>query len=143
MVDCSQARGQSQEGNTQQSKQDNLRTLWTQHLFISDTPSSASRLERLHGPGWFVYRHLFCFSCCVTADLVIGVWGAPAWRFEVRLLGQAEAHFGPLWWESMGGSFLNACGQTASEETIFSGAGTSLKCTAITNFHLGVTPVKN
>eukprot|EP00983_Pelagomonas_calceolata_P085233 1156510-Pelagomonas_calceolata.AAC.12 len=43
-----------------------------------------------------------------------GVWGAPTWRFDARILGRIGDHFGSLWWESMGGSFLNARGRTAS-----------------------------
>eukprot|EP00983_Pelagomonas_calceolata_P000958 33653-Pelagomonas_calceolata.AAC.2 len=45
---------------------------------------------------------------------VIGVRGAPTWRFEVQIQGRTGAHFGPLWWESTGGSFLNARSRTTS-----------------------------
>eukprot|EP00983_Pelagomonas_calceolata_P074607 1152620-Pelagomonas_calceolata.AAC.7 len=50
---------------------------------------------------------------------VISVRGAPIWTFEFQILGQTGAHFGPLWWESMGGSFLNAHGRTASANLSF------------------------
>eukprot|EP00983_Pelagomonas_calceolata_P041387 1138040-Pelagomonas_calceolata.AAC.3 len=47
-------------------------------------------------------------SCIIAA--------AAAAPFKDPILVQVKAHFGPLWWEPMGGSFLNACGQTASGE---------------------------
>eukprot|EP00983_Pelagomonas_calceolata_P083380 1156148-Pelagomonas_calceolata.AAC.2 len=47
-------------------------------------------------PGYIFPRQTF--AVVLQQSLVIGVWGAPTWRFEVRILGLTGTHFGPLRW---------------------------------------------
>eukprot|EP00983_Pelagomonas_calceolata_P134647 1162079-Pelagomonas_calceolata.AAC.3 len=77
-------------------------------LWVSLREGSAKRSGSTSATGCPLLYPALCTAVVSRHSPVIGVWGAPNWRFGVRFLGRTGAHLAPLRWESMGDSFLNA-----------------------------------